>query len=197
LEAGNKQAFDGQVRSVDQIMKSQNQRTFLWQISGAGNGNTSSSSNSSSSSSSSVFNDSLQPNGNNNSSGKSPNNNNNVAGHAHNSNGSESANNNGPNNNHSAEHPIDEIAKFASSSDPAGSGNSFELFRSRVTGGEASQESLAGSNALVITVAVGSALLVFNVCIFAALYYQLDRNRKLVATIKTQQQHSKSDKNVS
>lgn len=47
------------------------------------------------------------------------------------------------------------------------------------------------SNALLITVGIGCALLVFNVLIFAALYYQLDKNRKLVAA----QQKIQSDSN--
>lgn len=38
------------------------------------------------------------------------------------------------------------------------------------------------SNALLITIGIGCALLLFNVVIFAALYYQLDKNRKLVAS---------------
>lgn len=54
------------------------------------------------------------------------------------------------------------------------------------------------SNALLITVGIGCALLVFNVLIFAALYYQLDKNRKLVtAQQKTQSDSNQTDDNVS
>ena len=174
LEHANRDAFDGSIRTSEQLFKSQNSKTFQW-ISNGSNEAGNNSNNSSTNYNSSSTNNFAQ----------------NKTGNGH-QNSTSLVRNNSINNNSaefSLHSPMDDSAKFAQTN--TGNGNTFELFRSTVTG----SETLTNSNALVITVAVGSALLFFNICIFAALYYQLDRNRKLVATIK-QQQQTKNDQKV-